>query len=59
MPEAANLKPVCTVAEVVCEGSNSKNGDSTSEQKDLKRAKFPPPLEVKCDTKMNADEVLS
>lgn len=52
-------KPVCQVAEVVCDGSNAKNGDSTSEQKDLKRAKFPPVMEVKCDTKMTADEVLA
>lgn len=59
MPDAKTFQPVCAITAIVCAGAGNAGGNSLAEQKDIKRAKFPPVLDVTCSTKMNSEEVIN
>lgn len=57
-PKPEDIVPGCKMSEIMCDGVKASPVSGTSEQKDIKRAKFPPVMEIGCDAKMTSSDVM-
>jgi hypothetical protein len=55
--DPASIKPLCPVAEIMCEGVGSGGASNSADQKDMKRAQFPPFKNITCANKLSDSDI--